>query len=73
MGMAGTLNGRAAARNRAKAALVIGAATAAALLGALTPARGAILTTLEDCLRQGGHESGKYCSGGYQDGYIISL
>jgi hypothetical protein len=50
--------------------LIMTAATVA-LLGALAPARGAVQTTLEECLRQGGHESGKYCSGGYQDGYLI--
>ncbi|MCA1845504.1 MAG: hypothetical protein LC792_20380 [Actinobacteria bacterium] len=67
--MAGTVK-RAAARRRT-AGLVMAAATAAALLGALAPARGAVQTTLEECLRQGGHESGKYCSGGYQDGFLI--
>lgn len=70
--MAGTLKTRAAARRRAGAKLVMAVATAAALLGALAPARGAVQTTLDECLRQGGHESGKYCSGGYQDGYLIT-
>ena len=69
--MAGIMKTRAAARRRAGAKVIVAAAVAAALLGALAPARGAVQTTLEECLRQGGHESGKYCSGGYQDGYLI--
>jgi len=68
--MAGTVKGRVRSR-RMRLAMV--ATTAAALLGALAPARGAVLTSLEECLRQGGHESGKYCSGGYLDGYLIGL
>ena len=68
--MTGMLNGRALARRRTSVKLVV-AATAAAILGALAPAQGAVQTTIEECLRQGGHESGKYCSGGYQDGFII--
>ena len=67
-GMSGTI--RARRRRRAGAWLVLGA-SAAAVLGALMPAQGALLTTVEECLRQGGHESGKYCSGGYQDGFLI--
>jgi len=69
--MAGKVRARVAWRGRGKVALAA-AVTVTALLGAFVPARGAVQTTLEDCLRQGGHESGKYCSGGYQDGYLIS-
>ena len=69
--MAGSFKGGASSRRRAGARLAVAAATAAALLGALAPARGAVQTTIEECLRQGGHESGKYCSGGYQDGFLI--
>ena len=61
---------RARRRRRAGAWLVL-ATSAAAMLAALAPAQGALQTTIEECLRQGGHESGKYCSGGYQDGFLI--
>ena len=68
--MTGIMKARVGTRRRGSAWLVL-AATAAALLGALAPAQGAVQTTIEECLRQGGHESGKYCSGGYQDGFLI--
>ena len=69
--MAGGFGPKTAARHRAKMA-VVGAAALASLLGALVPARAAAVTTLQDCLRSGGHESGKYCSGGGQDGKLIN-
>jgi hypothetical protein len=68
------LEEREMANKRIKRRLVIAAATAAAVLtGALAPAIAAGQTRLEDCLRAGGHESGKYCSGGREDGKIINL
>jgi hypothetical protein len=35
------------------------------------PASGAIETSLDECRRSGGHESGKYCSGGALNGAVI--
>jgi hypothetical protein len=42
------------------------------LLGVVAgPAFAARETTLEECLRGGGHASGKYCSRGLEDGSLI--
>jgi hypothetical protein len=35
------------------------------------PASGALWTSLDECRRAGGHESGKYCSGGALNGAVI--
>jgi hypothetical protein len=52
--------------------LVVSLCAAALFGGALGwPASGAIVTSLDECRRAGGHESGKYCSGGALNGAVI--
>lgn len=52
--------------------LVVSLCAATLFGGALGwPASGAIETSLDDCRRNGGTESGKYCSGGAFDGALI--
>lgn len=43
----------------------------AATAGMAMPARASDGTSLLDCLQGGGHQSGKYCSGGSHDGRLI--
>lgn len=52
--------------------LVVSLCAATLFGGALGwPASGAIETSLDECRRSGGIESGKYCSGGAFDGALI--
>jgi hypothetical protein len=56
-----------------KLRLLVVSLGAAALLGGTLgwPANGAIVTSLDECRRAGGKESGKYCSGGALNGAVI--
>lgn len=56
-----------------KIKLLVVSLCAATLFGGVLgwPASGAIVTSLDDCRRNGGHESGKYCSGGALNGAVI--
>jgi hypothetical protein len=58
---------------RLKLKLALVSATAAAMLGVGLglPASGALETSLDECLRNGGIASGKYCSGGLYNGSLI--
>ena len=42
-----------------------------ALGGSMLPAHASDGTSLVDCVKNGGHASGKYCSGGGDDGRLI--
>lgn len=50
---------------------VLAVIIAAASVGVCWPAHAFDGTSLVDCLRGGGHSSGKYCSGGSHDGKLI--
>lgn len=39
--------------------------------GSVLPAHASDGTSLMDCVKSGGHASGKYCSGGGHDGRLI--
>jgi hypothetical protein len=41
------------------------------LVGSVLPAHASEGTSLVDCVKNGGHASGKYCSGGSNDGRLI--
>jgi hypothetical protein len=50
----------------------ISSAVVAVVLGGLVaPVLASDGTSLVDCLKNGGHQSGKYCSGGGHDGRLI--
>jgi hypothetical protein len=44
---------------------------AVTLGGSVLPAHASDGTSLVDCVKNGGHASGKYCSGGANDGRLI--
>jgi hypothetical protein len=56
-----------------KVKLLVVSVSATSLLGVGFggSARGAEFVSLDDCRRSGGHESGKYCSGGRLNGRLI--
>ena len=55
-----------------KLAYAISSAVVAVVLGGLMPpVHASEGTSLIDCLKNGGHQSGKYCSGGGHDGRLI--
>ena len=41
------------------------------LMSSVLPAHASDGTSLIDCVKNGGHASGKYCSGGADDGRLI--
>ena len=43
----------------------------AMLAGSVLPAHASDGTSLIECVKNGGHASGKYCSGGANDGRLI--
>jgi hypothetical protein len=55
-----------------KLTIAISATIAAIAFGGLVgPVHASEGTSLIDCLKAGGHQSGKYCSGGDHDGKLI--
>jgi hypothetical protein len=57
---------------RRKFGFFVTSAILTVILGAsAVPAHASEGTSLLECLKSGGHASGKYCSGGVQDGKLI--